>query len=94
MPVIEAALELAESMDFDLILMDLQMPRMNGYDTTKAIRKIARHEHTPIIALTASAVLEVKEKALIAGMNDFVSKPFNPSELFLKITKNMKLPSY
>ena len=90
----EAALELAESMDFDLILMDLQMPRMNGYDTTKAIRKISRHQNTPIIALTASAVLEVKEKALIAGMNDFVSKPFNPSELFQKITKNIKLPSY
>ena len=71
---------------YDLILMDLQMPVMNGIEATKVIRKMEGYtQKVPIIALTASAVLEVKEEALASGMNHFISKPFRPDNLFEKI---------
>jgi PAS domain S-box-containing protein len=61
----------------DLILMDIQMPVMNGYQATKAIRSLEKTDrHVPIIALTAGNVKGEKEKCLIAGMDDFVAKPF------------------
>lgn len=60
----------------DLILMDIQMPVMNGYEATKAIRAIETGRHVPIIALTAGNVKGEKEKCLDAGMDDFVTKPF------------------
>jgi len=60
----------------DLILMDIQMPVMNGYEATKAIRARETDRHVPIIALTAGNVKGEKEKCLEAGMDDFVTKPF------------------
>jgi len=59
-----------------LLLMDLQMPGMDGYDTTDRLRK--RGETLPIIALTASSLEEVAANALAAGLNDVIIKPFNP----------------
>jgi CheY-like chemotaxis protein len=81
------AVELMQYGNFDIILMDLQMPVMNGLDATMEIRKMAdpKKSHIPIIALTASALLDIKEKIFEAGMNDYVSKPFKPDELLEKM---------
>ncbi len=81
------AVELLQYGNFDIILMDLQMPVMNGLDATVEIRKMAdpKKSRIPIIALTASALLDIKEKIFEAGMNDYVSKPFKPDELLEKI---------
>jgi CheY-like chemotaxis protein len=81
------AFEMVQHNDYDLVLMDLQMPEMDGYQATTAIRKLpeAKFKKLPIIALTASATLDIKDHAFIAGMNDYISKPFNPDELHSKI---------
>ncbi len=83
----QEAIERLQNEDFDLILMDLQMPVMDGYEATTRIRKLAepRKRDIPIIALTAAALKEVKEEVYASGMNDFVTKPFNPGELQQKI---------
>ncbi|MES2730837.1 MAG: response regulator [Bacteroidota bacterium] len=83
------ALEKVRSKQYDIILMDLQMPEMDGYDATKAIRGIADpyYQAVPIIALTASAMLDVRDRVFLVGMNDYVSKPFNPNDLYHKIAK-------
>jgi len=67
--------------------MDLQMPEMDGYQTTAAIRNLGdeKYKNLPIIALTASAMLDIQDMAFTVGMNDYVSKPFNPNELHRKI---------
>jgi CheY-like chemotaxis protein len=85
------ALEKLTVNKYDLILMDIQMPEMDGIETTKAIRKHRdiSLQKIPIIALTAVAMENDKEKLLKDGMNDYISKPFNPNELFKKITKYM-----
>ena len=79
------ALEKYQIGKYDLILMDIQMPVMDGYKASEEIRKI--DANIPIIALTASATLDNHDKAFIVGMNDYVTKPFNPKELFQKIAK-------
>lgn len=81
------ALEAFEHAYFDLVLMDIQMPKMDGYRATAEIRKStdARKRDVPIIALTASAFLTEKEKAKLFGMNDHVGKPFGPEDLMDKI---------
>jgi PAS domain S-box-containing protein len=81
------ALELVQQNDYDLILMDLQMPVMDGYEATAKIRQLPdrKYQSLPIVALTASAMLDVKDIAFQVGMNDYVSKPFMPNELFSKI---------
>ncbi|NNE29060.1 MAG: response regulator, partial [Saprospiraceae bacterium] len=82
------ALEAFDESYFDLVLMDIQMPIMDGYRTTAEIRKSSdpRKRDVPIIALTASAFLTEKEKAKLFGMNDHVGKPFGPEELLEKIS--------
>jgi len=81
------AVELMQYGNFDIILMDLQMPVMSGLDATMEIRKMAdpKKSNIPIIALTASALLDIKEKIFEAGMNDYISKPFKPDELLEKM---------
>jgi PAS domain S-box-containing protein len=73
--------------EYDLLLMDLQMPVLDGYQAARMIRSLAdeRYRRLPIIALTASAMLDIREQVLDAGMNDFITKPFNPSDLFAKM---------
>ena len=76
--------------DFDLILMDLQMPEMSGFQATEIIRSHnspVRNRYIPIIALSADAFLETRKKVIEAGMNDFVTKPFKPEELYQKVLK-------
>ena len=74
---------------YDLILMDVQMPIMNGYNATKAIRSLPEPElaSIPIVAMTANAFNEDKEEALKAGMNDHVAKPLDIDKLFEVIRK-------
>lgn len=79
------ATEMVAANDYGLILMDLQMPEMDGYEATNCIR--ASGDMIPIIALTASAMQETQERILETGMCDFVLKPFNPKELYAKICK-------
>jgi PAS domain S-box-containing protein len=79
------ALQLVKTNNYDLVLMDLQMPEMDGYETTLEIRKIEQYKDLPIIALTASAMLNIQDRAFIVGMDDYISKPFNPDELYGKL---------
>ncbi|MFL0809648.1 MAG: response regulator [Agarilytica sp.] len=82
------ALELCRQKIFDLILMDIQMPDMDGYDTAIAIRAQENPEsRTPIVALTAHAVEDEKSKILLSGMDDFISKPIGERELCELITR-------
>lgn len=78
------ALGLLRDQHYDLILMDIQMPEMDGYETTKIIRdpssKVVDHEVT-IIAMTASVIESEQDKCIAAGMNGFIAKPINPNEL-------------
>jgi signal transduction histidine kinase/ActR/RegA family two-component response regulator len=83
----DRAVQLVQYGNFDVILMDLQMPVMNGFDASKEIRKMPdpAKASIPIIALTASALFDIKDQVIQAGMNDYVSKPFKPEELMEKI---------
>jgi PAS domain S-box-containing protein len=85
----DEAIELLLDNDFDLILMDLQMPFLDGLSATKIIRKKMK-DSTPIIALTANAILGDREKCIEAGMDDYISKPFNKKELASKILRLIK----
>ncbi|MFP4557058.1 MAG: response regulator [Bacteroidales bacterium] len=77
---------------FDIILMDIQMPIMNGIVATKKIREIesSSNSHTPIVAITANALLGDKEECLAAGMDDYISKPFQIEVLIQKMKNLLK----
>ncbi|MBI1750756.1 MAG: PAS domain S-box protein [Acidobacteria bacterium] len=79
-----AALAALERESFDLILMDVQMPDMGGIEATAAIREIDKRNgtHIPIVAMTAHALKEDRERCLAAGMDDYISKPIKPDELY------------
>ena len=80
------ALEMLSKNNYDIILMDLDMPELNGYEATAAIRNSGDEKsNIPIIAITAHATREVMEKCIDYGMNDFIAKPFDPSDLNQKI---------
>jgi signal transduction histidine kinase/DNA-binding response OmpR family regulator len=82
------ALDKVKAKDYDVILMDLQMPEMGGYEATKAIRDLGgKYAQIPIIAVTAAVILDTRNRALAAGITDFTAKPINPNELFQKILK-------
>jgi CheY-like chemotaxis protein len=83
------AVERSTEMSFDLILMDVQMPVMDGFEATRQIRRASRgkNSETPIIALTANAMKGDRERCLDAGMNDYISKPLIPEEFFQTIQK-------
>ncbi|MBF0238158.1 MAG: response regulator [SAR324 cluster bacterium] len=76
------AVETLQKKSYDLVLMDLQMPVMGGYEATELIRKNPEYKDLPVIAMTAHAMGGTKEKCLAAGMNDHVSKPIDPAQLF------------
>ena len=80
------AVEKIKSGEFDLVLMDMRMPKMDGIEATKAIRDMGEEfTEIPIIALTANAMASDKENCLNAGMNDFLTKPFDPDGLKAKL---------
>jgi len=81
------AIDKLKEKDFNLIFMDIQMPEMDGYETTKAIREQlpVPKSRIPIIAMSAHTMLEEKNKSIDSGMNDYIIKPFNPDELYYKI---------
>jgi two-component system sensor histidine kinase/response regulator len=72
---------------YDIVFMDLQMPVMDGYTATREIRKLGEYSSLPIVAMTADAMAGVKAACLEAGMQDFVSKPIEPDELFGRLVK-------
>jgi two-component system, sensor histidine kinase and response regulator len=72
---------------FDAVLMDVQMPILNGLEATQRIRQLPGREATPILALTANAFAQDRQACLDAGMNDFVVKPINPQQLYATLLK-------
>ena len=81
------AIEHYRTQDFDLILMDLQMPEMGGIEATQIIRESEKSsgKHTPIFAMTANAMREDRERCVVAGMDDYIAKPLNTEQLFAKL---------
>lgn len=80
------AIDKLKNMDYDMVLMDLQMPEMDGYEATSYIRKhLGDKKNIPIVAMTAHAIKGEIEKCLAVGMNDYISKPFKPEELYARI---------
>ncbi len=78
----QEALDMIEQNNYDLVLMDIQMPVMDGFVATKKIRSDERFKHLPIIALSAHAMSEDREKSLKNGMNEHITKPISPNILF------------
>jgi CheY-like chemotaxis protein len=83
----EEVIELLKSGNFDIVLMDIHMPVLNGLDAAMGIRKLsdAKKAGIPIIAITAAALSSMKEQVLNSGMNDYLPKPFRPDDLMEKI---------
>lgn len=86
------AIQAAENHDFDLILMDIQMPGLDGNDATKKIREMerTREKRVPILALTAGAFKEEKEKAMASGMDGFLTKPLDKKKLLYALNQFLK----
>jgi len=83
-------LERVQQSDFDIVLMDMLMPVMDGLEATRAIRKLPGRQQLPILALTANAMAEDRERCLSAGMNDHIAKPIDPDDLRDKLLKWLK----
>ncbi len=86
------AVERCKQIKFDLILMDIQMPEMNGYEATQLIRQCSCNMQTPILALTAHSDQENIDRAISAGCNEHISKPIQQLELLDKIHSYLSHP--
>ena len=91
----QAALEALETQSFDVVLMDVQMPRMGGFEATRRIREKEQRSgaHVPIVALTAHAMTGDRARCLEAGMDDYVSKPLRSGELLEKLDALLPAPA-
>ena len=83
----QEALTLLEQQDFDVVLMDIQMPVMDGMEATRRIRLCSEWDHIPIIALTASATQAERAEGMASGMNEYLTKPIIPQELFAALDR-------
>ena len=83
------AVAMVQQTVYAAIFMDMQMPNVNGLEATKQIREIPRYRHTPIIAMTANAFSEDQASCYEAGMNDFLSKPFDPARLYETLFRSL-----
>lgn len=90
----EEAVKKIQEQHYDLVLMDLQMPVMDGYTATELIRALpgVHFRSVPIIALTASMLSEIGERIKMVGMTDCILKPFDPAEMYLKLHKYISRP--
>lgn len=86
----QEGVDMVESGTWDLVLMDIQMPVLDGYEATRKIRDKAENLGLPVVAMTANAMSGDYERCLNAGMNDHVAKPINPSELYSALKKWIK----
>jgi CheY-like chemotaxis protein len=84
------AVEMAQGQSYDLVLMDIQMPEMDGLTATREIRKLVKAEELPIVAMTAHAIKGEYEKSLAAGMNDHITKPIDPDVLYRTLVKHIR----
>lgn len=83
----QEALKILDEQEFDIVLMDCQMPVMDGYEATRRIRQQEQFKNLPILAMTANAMIGDKEKVLNVGMNDHIAKPINPDKMFVTMAK-------
>jgi two-component system sensor histidine kinase/response regulator len=86
----QEAVDKVARQDYDAVLMDLQMPVMDGLDATRAIRKLPDRQDLPIIAMTANAMSEDRQRCIEAGMNDHIAKPIDPDALWDTLAKWMR----
>jgi PAS domain S-box-containing protein len=86
----EEALVMLAQQNFDAVLMDIHMPVMDGFEATKQIRSQSRFDKLPVIALTAGVTQEERGQCMAAGMNDFINKPVNPSQLLSTLVQWLK----
>jgi CheY-like chemotaxis protein len=88
----ESALKLLSENKYDIILMDIQMPELNGYEVAKKFREMEKvsGEFTPILAMTANSLAGDREKSLESGMDDYIAKPLNMVEINARIEALLK----
>jgi len=89
----QQAVNMAAVNDYDLILMDMQMPHLDGLEATRRIRTLPAGRHLPIVAMTANAFAEDRQQCLDAGMDDFIAKPVDPDILFDTVLKWLRTPA-
>jgi CheY-like chemotaxis protein len=90
----QESLDLLAKQDFDGVLMDCQMPVMDGYEATRQIRKQEKFKDMPVIAMTANAMKGDREKVLAVGMNDHIPKPFKIDVMYATLAKWVKPGKY
>jgi CheY-like chemotaxis protein len=83
--------ETARKQQVDLIIMDIKMPKMDGYEATREIRKQEGYQSVPVIALTSYAMAEDKKKALASGCDGYIAKPINPDTFMDEIRKYLEV---
>jgi len=87
----QEAVEMVEASPYDLILMDMQMPRLDGVEATRILRTLPKGQHVPIVAMTANAFAEDKARCFDAGMDDFLTKPVDVTDLFERVLRRLEL---